>query len=289
MAQGNLTARVPAEGHDEVGQLARDFNTMADQLARTYEELEERVRERTAQLERSNADLAMFASVASHDLREPLRIVTMSVQQLARRYGDEMDDTAKKWMQRAVNAAGRMATLIADTLAFARVGSADEAFSPTDCDAVLDQALANLAPAIGEAEAVITRGPLPTVTASPSQIERLLRNLTANAIKFRGDTPPHVHIQAERGEGEWVFSVSDNGMGVAPEHTAEVFTPFHRLHSRDEYPGTGIGLATCKRILERHGGRIWVQSTPGAGSTFYFTIPDGGPNAASREAADDAH
>ncbi len=288
MANGDLTARVQTGGSDDIARLARDFNAMGDQLSRIYGELEERVRDRTAQLERSNTDLEMFAFVASHDLREPLRIVTMSVQLLARRYDEELDEDAKKWIGRAVDGAARMATLIADILAFSRVGAADAAFEPTDLEAVLDQTLRYLEPAMAESDAIIARAPLPTVTCDASQFEQILQNLIGNAIKFRSEAAPRMEVAARRESAEWVFSVSDNGIGIAPEHADDIFDAFHRLHSKDEHPGTGIGLATCRRIVERHGGRIWVESRPEEGSVFYFTIPDGAPGATPAKGADHA-
>ena len=163
--------------------------------------------------------------------------------------------------------------LIDDVLAYARVGTRGAAFQPTDCEAVLERALANLEPSIDETGAVVTHDPLPSLWADGTQMGQLFQNLIGNAIKYRGDAPPRIHIAAERQGEEWVFSVRDNGIGFDPEHAERIFTIFQRLHDTDEYPGTGIGLAICKKIVERHAGRIWAESEPGRGSRFSFTIP----------------
>ena len=186
-----------------------------------------------------------------------------------------LDANADEFIAYAVDGANRMQRLINDLLAYSRVGTRGKEFEPTDCTAVFDQALANLKVAIEESGAVVTRDPLPTVMADKLQIGQLFQNLIGNAIKYHGDEPPRVHVSAEQKGNEWVFSVRDNGIGIDPQYAERIFVIFQRLHTREEYPGTGIGLAICKKIVERHGGRIWVESQLGSGATFYFTIPMG--------------
>ncbi len=257
-------------------------------LRRLNVDLEERVRERTAQLEeananlarqaeelaRSNAELEQFAYVASHDLQEPLRMVSSFTQLLAKRYRGRLDADADDFIDYVVGGAVRMQHLINDLLTYSRVGRAGEGFAPTDCAAVVATACANLRTAIEECGAQVTSDPLPTVAAEAPQLLQVFQNLIGNAIKFhRKDAPPRVHVGARRQEGDWLFWVRDNGIGIEPQYAARIFLVFQRLHGRKEYPGTGIGLAICKKVVERHGGRIWVESEPGRGSTFFFTLP----------------
>jgi len=234
---------------------------------------EEESRQLVADLDRSNKELEQFAYVASHDLQEPLRMVSSYTQLLARRYKGRLDADADDFIAYAVDGAYRMQRLINDLLAYSRVGTRGKEFEPTDCSAFFAQALANLKVTIEESGAVVDRGPLPTVMADKLQIGQLLQNLIGNAIKYHGDEPPRVHVSAEQKGNEWVFSVRDNGIGIDPQFADRIFVIFQRLHNREKYPGTGIGLAICKKIVERHGGRIWLESQVGSGATFYFTIP----------------
>ena len=288
---GEVTLRLPDGGSiptienifiipDEKGTPLYLANVMTDITERKQAEriLEQRVAERTQELTRSNIELQQFAYVASHDLQEPLRMVTSYVQLLERRYKGQLDADADEFIAYAVDGATRMKTLIQDLLAYSRVETRGKPFEPTDCEVVLDQVLANLQLAMQDCNAVVTHDPLPTVMADATQLAQLFQNLISNSIKFRSDKPPEIHVGAEGQDGECLFSVRDNGIGIAPEYSERIFVIFQRLHKKEEYSGTGIGLAICKKIVERHGGRIWVDSEPGAGSTFYFTIPLKGEN-----------
>ncbi|HXK30615.1 MAG TPA: GAF domain-containing protein [Candidatus Binatia bacterium] len=225
------------------------------------------------ELRRSNKELEQFAYVASHDLQEPLRMVAGYTQLLAKRYGDRLDQKAKEYIGFAVDGARRMQGLIEDLLTYSRVGSKEKAFAWTDCEAALDRALAGLQVAIEECGATVTHDPLPTVMGDEFQLGQLFQNLIGNAIKYRNSKAPQVQVSCKQETEQWTFAVKDNGIGIDPQYRERIFQIFQRLHTREEYEGSGIGLAICKKIVERHGGRIWVESEIGKGSTFYFTLP----------------
>lgn len=234
---------------------------------------ERNLAQKVDELARSNADLEQFAYVASHDLQEPLRMVAAYTQLLSERYRGKLDETADKFIGYASEGALRMQVLIQDLLAFSRIGRKEGAYASVDCNAVMEEVRQALASAIQESGAVITYADLPAIWADHTQMAQIFQNLIGNAIKFRGTGAPVISVQAEKEDRHWVFSVKDNGIGIAPEYTENIFVVFQRLHARTEYPGNGIGLAICKKIVERYGGKIWVESQPGAGSTFKFTIP----------------
>jgi PAS domain S-box-containing protein len=235
--------------------------------------IESALQEKTEELERSNRDLEQFAYVASHDLREPLRMVATYVTLLEREYGDKLDGDAQKYIRFAVDGAARMARLVSDLLAYARVGSSTKPFELVDCNSVLREVLANVRASAEECRAEISVTELPTVRGDHSQLGQLFQNLLQNALKFRREVPPQIRIWAEPGDGQWIFRIDDNGIGVEARFFERIFELFQRLHGQDRYPGTGMGLALCKRIIERHGGRIWLTSEFGVGSTFSFCVP----------------
>ena len=272
IGSGNLDHKVGVAQKDEIGQLSRAFDAMTENLKKVTASRDE-LNKIMLELERSNKELQQFAYVASHDLQEPLRMVASFTQLLERRYQDKLDSDAKEFIHFAVDGAGRMQKLIDDLLVYSQVGSQKTPFEPTDCNFLLDQVTANLRVAIDEDHAILTRDDLPIVDCNASQMTQLFQNLISNAIKFRGKQPPRIHISAERKGNEWLFSIKDNGIGIDPQYKEKIFKIFQRLHSRDEYPGTGIGLALCKKIVEYHGGTFWVESDIGKGATFYFTLP----------------
>jgi light-regulated signal transduction histidine kinase (bacteriophytochrome) len=255
---------------DATGAPVASVATMADITA--LRRAEQDLGRRTQELERSNRELEQFAYVASHDLQEPLRMVSSYTQLLAKRYHDRLDSDANEFIAYAVGGANRMQRLINDLLAYSRVNTQGRVPKPVDSHVALGHALANLAAAIEEHQAMVSNDDLPVVNADETQLVQVFQNLIGNALKFRSNETPRVHISAERRPGEWLFSVRDNGIGIAPEFHPRLFQIFQRLHGKD-VPGTGIGLAQCKRIVERHGGIIWVESEEGQGATFRFTLP----------------
>jgi PAS domain S-box-containing protein len=234
---------------------------------------EEVLAEKSDALARSNAELEQFAYVASHDLQEPLRMVASYVQLLQRRYEGKLDKNADEFINYAVDGAKRMGVMIDDLLQFSRVGTRGKPFQITDCESVFEKVINNLQIIIAESGSKITHDPLPKVYGDDVQLTQLFQNLIVNALKFHGDNIPEVHVTARKKGLEWIFSVRDNGIGIDPQYFDRVFIIFQRLHNKSEYPGSGIGLAICKKIVERHGGKIWIESELGKGSTFYFSIP----------------
>ena len=246
------------------------------QSALLKERLEERDRAQAAlarqatELERSNAELEQFAHVVSHDLQEPLHTMAGFLDLIAE--SDKLDDETRLYIERALAGADRMRRLILDLLEYSQVSTKGQELAPTDTGAVFEEVLSNLHAPIEESGAAITHDELPVVMGDAWQLGQLFQNLVDNALKFRAGDSPEIHIGAERTEDEWLFSVRDNGIGIDPRYAVHIFTVFQRLHGRGEYDGTGIGLAICRKIVERHGGRIWVESDEGSGATFYFTL-----------------
>jgi light-regulated signal transduction histidine kinase (bacteriophytochrome) len=229
-------------------------------------------RRRAKELQRSNAELEQFAYVASHDLQEPLRMVANYTELLARRYQGQLDEKADKYIHYASDGARRMQRLVSDLLAYSRVGSQGQPLEPTSSQMTMQDVLKGLQQVVRETGARLEFHDLPTVMADPGQLHQLLQNLVSNAIKFRREEAPHIVVTAIPDGAQWSFSVSDNGIGLEQRFAERIFQMFQRLHERGRYEGSGIGLAICKRIVERHGGRIWVESTPDVGSTFHFTL-----------------
>ncbi len=294
-----------APGSDQVSGVIEYFRDISDRKKaeealraseeRHVAELEQRIKERTSELvvaneqlineiaereqveselQRSNAELQQFAYVASHDLQEPLRMISSYVQLLQRRYRDRIDEDADEFITYAVDGAKRMQGLIQGLLQYSRVGTHGKPFETIDCETILDRALANLQILLTESGAQVTRDPLPTLSGDSTQLVQLFQNLIDNACKFRDNTTPQIHVSARLETGQWLFSVSDNGIGIDPEYAERIFIIFQRLHGREAFPGTGLGLAICKKIVERHGGRIWVEFGNPKGTTFCFTIPE---------------
>ncbi|MDW5561747.1 MAG: PAS domain-containing protein [Methanomassiliicoccus sp.] len=249
---------------DEPGRLSRSYGVMIDVTDRKMVEQE---------LRRSNNELQEFAYIASHDLQEPLRMITSFLSLLDQRYGERLDPQARSYVDLAVDGAQRMKQLIEDLLTYSRVETRGKEFSPVDMNKVAQLVLSELKLSIIEAEAKVQVDPLPTVMADRTQMSQLISNMISNAIKFRSSEPPRITLSARPQGGEWTFEVKDNGIGIDPRYHEYVFKMFHRLHTREEYPGTGIGLAIARKIVERHGGRMGVESEPGKGSTFFFTLP----------------
>lgn len=242
-----------------------------------------------AELEQRNMELQQFAFVASHDLQEPLRQVAIFCKMLHKNFKGKLGDQADKWIDLAVDGAMQMRTIIHELLSYSRVDCQEMPFSPTDCGHALEVALDNLEGPARETGAEVTHDELPTVIGDGSQLTQLFQHLIGNAIKYHGAEIPQVHVSAELEGNEWVFSVRDNGIGIKAESRERIFEIFKRLHHKHEYPGTGIGLAICRRVVHRHGGRIWAESTPGSGSIFFFTIPAKSVNAALCEPVTGGH
>ena len=273
---------------DENGTIIGTFGISRDVTAR--KRAEDALAEKAQELARSNIELEQFAYVASHDLQEPLRMIASYLQLLARRCEDKLDADGREFLSYAVDGAKRMQSLIHDFLKLSRVGRHAGSFMWTDCSEALQEALSNLKVAIDASGASITHSPLPRIRCDRVQLTQLFQNLIGNAIKFRRrEEPPQIHIGAELSKSvpgeagepvmtEWLFAVRDNGIGIEKQYFERIFVIFQRLHARGQYPGTGIGLALCKKIVERHGGRIWCESEPGKGATFYFTVPHHGDN-----------
>jgi PAS domain S-box-containing protein len=255
-------------GYRGVGKDITRRKTDEAALQAAHDELERKAKE----LARSNEELQQFAYVASHDLQEPLRMVSSYTQLLVRRYGDKLDGDAKEFMDFIVDGAARMKQLIEDLLEYSRIGTRGRDFQPVESAQALAKALANLRGAAEASGAIVTHGEMPTVVADGAQLAQLFQNLVGNAMKFRGADAPRIHVEGLARDEVWVFTVKDNGIGMDPQYADRIFMMFQRLHSKTEYPGTGIGLAICKRIVDRHGGRIWVDSEPGEGCTFGFTL-----------------
>jgi signal transduction histidine kinase len=274
---GEFDRPIEPVGPPEIMAVAADTEGMRRRIRAelaAMEEAREQLAAQAEELARSNADLEQFAYVASHDLQEPLRKVTSFCQLLQRRYQGQLDERADQYIEFAVDGAKRMQALINDLLAFSRVGRTSEAFVPVDCDEALDRALRNLDAAIDDAGAKVRRkGPLPEVEGDPSLLAALFQNVVSNALKFRSDAPPRVEISAAQMDGEWSFRVADNGIGIEETYAERVFVIFQRLHARELYPGTGIGLALCKKIVEFHGGRIWIDTDVPEGTAVCWTLP----------------
>lgn len=258
------------------GDPPRSFVVMRDITRR--KRAEEELRMATEELKRSNRDLEQFAYMASHDLQEPLRMVSSFLKLLREQYQGKLDAKAEQYIGFTCDGAERMSKMIKSLLEYSRAGSKALQPAPADFAGILEAARANLQTAIEESQARLTHDPLPTIAADAAQMTQVFQNLIGNAIKFRSPARPcHVHIEARRQDGHWVLSVRDNGIGIDPQQADRVFTLFQRLHEKEKYPGSGIGLAICKKTVERHGGRIWVESAAGEGSVFRFTLPDAGP------------
>jgi signal transduction histidine kinase len=279
LAAGDLSTRVPDQREDELGELARGFNSMADSLERGRFELERS----NAELTRSNAELEQFASVTSHDLQAPLTTISMYTELLERRRGDNgaRGATARADeldLVEGIRGATQQARgLIRDLLEYSRAGRGQLSLERVPAGRIVEQAMDALAGAIEAARAQVSVGELPVVLADRANLCRVFQNLIGNAVKFTTQDTPRVRIEAEREGEHWHFFVRDNGIGMNPEHARRIFEPFQRLHGEEDYPGTGIGLAVCERIIDQHAGRIWVTSTPGEGSVFHFTLPAAAP------------
>ncbi len=278
VAGGRIGHQIAPSGPRDVVRLGDDVESMRRRIIdelRAVQTAEEELRAQAAELERSNAELEQFAYVASHDLQEPLRKVTSFCQMIERRYGGQLDERGEQYIHFAVDGAKRMQVLINDLLAFSRVGRMGRAHEDIDADDLVTHAAANLAAAIEDSGAEIeVDGDLPIVHGERSLLALVFQNLIGNGIKFHGERTPRVRVTARRRDGFWEFTISDNGIGIDPQYAERIFIIFQRLHAKEEYAGTGIGLAMCRKVIEHHGGRIWLdENTNGDGATFHFTLP----------------
>jgi light-regulated signal transduction histidine kinase (bacteriophytochrome) len=258
-----------------------ELENHATVLQRSRDELELRVEERTKELafanqvlEQSNLELKQFAYIASHDLQSPLRSISGFVQLLKSEYEGKLDEQGQDWIRRTVQSIGQMQTLIRDLLSYSGVDARSRPFARIPFLDIVNDALTLLDSSIHDSGGRVTWGELPEIMGDRSQLVQLIQNLIGNGLTYRSDKPPRIHLSAQRCGKEWIFSVRDNGIGIDPKYCEQIFEIFKRLHGQKEYPGTGIGLAVCRRVVSRHGGKIWVKSEPGHGSTFYFTIPE---------------
>jgi len=271
----NISARKKSEEDNAA------LENQATSLQTARDELELRVNERTKELgvanqvlEQSNLELKQFAYIASHDLQSPLRSISGFVQLLKLEYEGKLNEEAQDWIRRTVQSIAQMQTLIRDLLAYSRVEARSRPFTQIPFLDIVKDALTLLESSVRDSGGQVTWGPLPDIMGDRSQLVQLIQNLIGNGLTYHGDKPPHIDISAERSGKEWIFSVRDNGIGIAPKYYEQIFEIFKRLHDQKDYPGTGIGLAVCRRVVNRHGGKIWVMSEPGQGSTFHFTIPE---------------
>ncbi|MEU1724006.1 ATP-binding protein [Nonomuraea sp. NPDC005692] len=276
VAAGDFDHRLGVDRPAELSELSSHVDSMRRRIVSAWRGAADQADE----LRRSNGELEQFAYVASHDLQEPLRKVASFTQMLEQRYGPQLDDRARQYIHYAVDGAKRMQLLINDLLDFSRVGRVSGERVPTDSGEALDRALENLSATIEDTGATVTRDDLPVVEGNRLQLTQLFQNLVENAVKFRSEAPPRVRLAAERKGDMWEFSCSDNGIGVDPKYADRIFLIFQRLHPRDVYPGTGIGLALCRKIVEYHGGQLWLDAAPaGQGTTFRWTLPAAGGDA----------
>ncbi len=268
-----LTRKALETTNDQLRKEIARREKLEKKLQEMNQNLEHLVAARTRDLERSNQDLQQFAHAASHDLQEPLRLVSGYVQLLEKRYRGALDEKADKYINYVTDSVQHMQALIDSLLIYSRIGTRGMAFTESDCNVVMDQAITHLQKIIQQSGARITRTPLPTVPVDETQWLQLFQNLLSNAIKFRESDNPTIHVSAKNKDREWIFSIQDNGIGIEPKFSERVFIIFQKLHPRSRFQGTGIGLALCKRIVERHGGRIWIEPAPERGSIVHFSIP----------------
>ncbi|MCK5150335.1 MAG: HAMP domain-containing protein, partial [Candidatus Thorarchaeota archaeon] len=275
ISDGDFSQRAAATSDDEISILAQSFNTMADTLINMNTELEKRVTNRTVELARSNADLEQFAYVISHDLQEPLRMIVSYLQLIETRYRDKIADEVNEFIDFAIDGAKRMKVMINDLLMYSRVGRKLGPTESVELMGIVSSVLANLRMMVDETNAIVEYENIPSVLANRAHMNMLFQNLISNAIKFRSEEPPIVRIKARHDGKYWIFSISDNGIGIDSDYYDRLFKVFQRLHPIGEYEGSGIGLAICKRVVENLGGEIWLESELNVGTTFYFSIPEG--------------